>query len=55
MREMKFPLFTRVLILFVLASLLLSACASQPVEAQTERAAAIQSDGTLRLRLKRHY
>jgi predicted small secreted protein len=34
---MKSPL-SRLLILFVLASLLLSACASNPVEAQTERA-----------------
>jgi nitrite reductase (NO-forming) len=42
---MKSPL-SRLLILFVLASLLLSACASNPVEAQTERAA-FQSDGTV--------
>jgi nitrite reductase (NO-forming) len=52
MREMKSPLFTRVLILIVLSSLLLSACASQPVEAQTERLAAIQSDGTLAITLE---
>jgi nitrite reductase (NO-forming) len=44
---MKSPLFTRVLILIVLSSLLLSACTSAPVEAQTDSRPVVQSDGTV--------
>jgi nitrite reductase (NO-forming) len=42
---MKSPLFSRVLVLIVLASLLLSACASQPVAARDPGAAPAASNG----------